>query len=201
MKPLMPSIPHAIIMVGIPGAGKTTFSTRFAETFGTPLLNLPRLKDEMGLDARQTAQFFETVVKEIAKTGQTIVIEGFADTKKERDSLERVFVGLKYTPLFVWVQTDTTESMKRATSSRAGVDRLSDAEFNAQLDAFEPLGEKDRFVVISGRHAYATQLKVVLKQMAAGIVRPKAKKVSPTDRQSRPRGRVISVNVKNIQKR
>ena len=32
----MPSVPHAIIMVGIPGAGKTAFSTRFADTFGTP---------------------------------------------------------------------------------------------------------------------------------------------------------------------
>ena len=202
MRPLMPSVPHAIIMVGIPGAGKSTFSLRFADTFSTPLFNLPKLKADMELDARQTAQFFEVVMQEVSKTGQTIVVEGFSDTKKERESLEKVFTRLKYKPLFVWVQTDTNESLRRATSARMGDERLSESEFDDMVEAFEPPEMKEGAVVISGRHAYPTQLKVVLKQMALNATRPKEKPSSPVNRQVRPRGRTVTVStVKNIQKR
>ncbi len=172
MRPSMPSVAYAIIMVGIPGAGKTTFSSRFAETFNTPLFNLPKLKDSMNLDARQTAQFFEVVMEQLSKTKQPIVIEGFSDTKAERASLEKIVTRLKYTPLFVWVQTDTNESLKRATSRRMGDERLTEAEFDAILLSFEPPEAKEGAAVISGRHAYPTQLKAVLKHMAATVKRP-----------------------------
>ncbi len=177
-------------MVGIPGAGKSTFSLRFADTFSTPLFNLPKLKQEMGLDARQTAQFLETVMQEVTKTGQTIVIEGFTDTVKERASLEQVFKRLKYTPVFVWVQTDTNESLKRATSRRMGDEQITEADFDEIVGIFEPPSMKEGAVVISGRHAYPTQLKVVLKHMASQAVRPKVSaSTSGAGRQTRPRAR------------
>lgn len=201
MKPLMPSVMHAIVMVGIPGAGKSTFSSRFADTFSTPLLNLPGLKADMGLDAKQTARFFEVMMQELSKTGQTVVIEGFSDTQKERASLEAVLVRLKYKPVFVWVQTDTNEALKRVTDKRYPDGPLSESEFDDQVASFEAPSAKERMVVISGRHAYPTQLKVVLKQIAAGVTRPKTA-VTAT-RQARPRGRDVATvaSVKNIQKR
>lgn len=189
MKPLMPSVMHAIVMVGIPGAGKSTFSSRFADTFGTPLLNLPIIKADLNLDAKQTARFFEITLQELSKTGQTIVLEGFADTQKERASLEAVLTRLKYRPIFVWVQTDTNEALKRVTDRRYPDGPLSESEFDNQVAVFEPPHGKEAAVVISGRHAYPTQLKVVLKYMAAGMTRPKV----------RPRGRdtVSQSTVKN----
>ena len=193
---------HAIVMVGIPGAGKSTFSARFADTFGTPIFNLPKIKNEMNLDARQTAQFFEIVLQELSKTGQSIVIEGFSDTKKERESLEAVLLRLKYKPLQVWVQTDTNESLKRSTSRRAGDEQITEKEFDRIVDSFEPPSAKENPVVISGRHAYPTQLKVVIKQMAATVKRPAVKPVSPEARRVRVRARDSQQPpVKNMQKR
>lgn len=201
MKSLMPSVMYAVIMVGIPGAGKTTFATRFSDTFNTPFFNLPKIKDTMELDARQAAQFFEITLQELSKTGQTILIEGFSDTQKERDSLEKVLRRLKYQPIFVWVQTDTLEAGKRATGRRAGERQLSAADFDDAVDAFDPLIASKETVVISGRHAYPTQLKVVLKQMASGVERPRAKQ-DVGSRQTRPRARTVQVStVKNMPKR
>lgn len=200
MKPLMPTAMYAIIMVGIPGAGKSTFSARFADTFSTPIFNLPKIKTEMDLDARQAAQFFEVVLQEMSKTGRTIVIEGFSDTKKERQSLNTVLTRLKYVPLFVWVQTDTNESLKRATSRRAGSEQISEDEFDRLVEGFEPPSAKESQIVISGRHAYPTQLKVVLKHMASGVKRPVAKMATPDSRKVRVRARTSSTEpVKNIQ--
>ena len=201
MKSLIPSVMYAVIMVGIPGAGKTTFATRFSDTFSTPFFNLPKIKDTMELDSRQTAQFFEITLQELSKTGQTILIEGFSDTQKERDSLEKVLRRLKYHPIFVWVQTDTYESRKRATGRRSGESQMSAADFDTAVDAFDPLTPTKETVVISGRHADPTQLKVVLKQMAAGIERPRVKQ-DASSRQVRPRARTVQVStVKNIPKR
>lgn len=192
----MPSTAYAIIMVGIPGAGKTTFSSRFADTFSTPLFNLPKIKAAMGLDARQTALFFETIMEEVTKTGQTVVIEGFSDTHKERASIEKVCRRLKYTPIFVWVQTDTNESLKRATAARRGDEKVTEREFDALIEQFEPPETKEPTVVISGRHAYPTQLKVVLKYMASKAVRPRpTAATSAAARQARPRGRDGQVKV------
>ena len=39
MKPPIPAIPHVILMIGIPGAGKSTFAERFSETFQAPIVS------------------------------------------------------------------------------------------------------------------------------------------------------------------
>lgn len=201
MKSLMPSVMYAVIMVGIPGAGKTTFATRFSDTFSTPFFNLPKIKESMDLNPRQTAQFFEITLQELSKTGQTILIEGFSDTQKERESLDKVLRRLKYQPVYVWVQTDTYESRKRATSRRAGERQMSTTDFDSAVDAFDPLIAGKETVVISGRHAYPTQLKVVLKQMASSVERPPVKQDTHA-RQLRPRARTVQAStVKNIPKR
>jgi hypothetical protein len=66
----------------------------------------------------------------------------------------------------VWVQTDPVEAARRATSKLRGRERLTEKQFEAGLRQFENLTESENPVVISGKHTYATQLKVVLKRIA-----------------------------------
>jgi len=39
MKPLSPSLPHIIAMVGAPGSGKTQFAVEFAKIFNSPVVS------------------------------------------------------------------------------------------------------------------------------------------------------------------
>lgn len=165
MKPLTPSSPHAIVMVGIPGSGKTTFAERFANTFQAPYLNAGALALDLGIDLKVAQQAASTLLDEILKTGKTLVYESASDSRVERQRLQQRIVKAGYKPLFVWVQTESAEAKRRATRKRTE-GALSGDAFDARIKTFTPPTASEHLVVISGKHTYSTQLKVVLKRIA-----------------------------------
>lgn len=185
MKPLTPASPHAIIMMGIPGAGKSAFAEKFADTFQAPILNRPKLQQELSLDAAQLDQLSEFILVEFLKTHRTILIEGDADQKAKRDAITKRLNKAGYRVLFVWVQTDTNESHRRATKPYPKGSGMSSDEFDDIVAQFEAPHPKEHAIVISGKHTYATQLKIVLKQLAQAT--------NPTDTPPalQGRGRVV----------
>ena len=166
MKPLTPASPHAIIMMGIPGAGKSAFAEKFADTFQAPILNRIKLQQELGLDTAQINKLSDLILEEYLKTHRTILIEGDADQKSKRDELTKKLQKAGYRALFVWVQTDTNESHRRATKPYPKGSGLSSEDFDELVAQFEPPHPKENAIVISGKHTYATQLIIVLKQLA-----------------------------------
>lgn len=166
MKPTTSASPHAIVMVGIPGAGKSTFAEQFADTFQALLLNRTLFQRQLNLDDEQASFVFDTILTEYFKTRRTLVIESDLDTKEKRDALTKKLSKAGYKTLLVWVQTDTNEAFRRATRPFPSGSGLESDEFDAAVDAFEAPHTKEKAVVISGKHTYKTQLKIVLKQLA-----------------------------------
>lgn len=184
MKPLTTTRPHAIILIGIPGSGKSTFAERFADTFQAPLINIRKLQQAGALSLEQAAKVASLTVAEIQKTKKTFLLEGVGQRKQERQELIRQCTAAGYDPLFVWVQTDTREALRRARKPTAkGGSGMSESEFEDAVRRFQAPTTSEPVVVMSGKHTYATQLKVVLKQLAA-----------PREPESkRPIGRPISI--------
>lgn len=178
MKPLTTARPHAIILIGIPGSGKSMFAERFAETFQAPLINISKLKRVASLDTEQAAKTASMVIGEIQKTKKTYLLEGVGQRRQERQELVRQCAAAGYQALFVWVQTDLREALRRARKPIIkGGSGMTESEFDAAAQRFQAPSDREPFVVMSGKHTYATQLKVVLKQLAApraemqGVVR------------------------------
>ena len=169
-----------IVMVGIPGAGKTTFAARFADTFDAPYINQSSITSSYGLDDKQSAGVVDLLLSELLKTRRTILVEADLDTEKSRAVLIKKIIKAGYKPLVVWVQTESVEAKRRATRTTTG-SKISTQAFDAALSAFEPPVTREAAIVISGKHTYASQLKVVLKQLASE--RPEAK---PRPERSRP---------------
>lgn len=175
MKPLTSTSPHAIIMVGIPGSGKSTFADRFADTFQAPIVSQTKLEREFGLSFETARSLRDLILAEYIKLHRTILIDGGLDAKDEREELVKKLKKVGYQPLIVWVQTDTAEALRRAVKPYPRGSGLSPEKFDELVGVFNPPHEKEKTVVISGKHTYNSQLKIILKQLAAPD--PKAGKV------------------------
>lgn len=166
MKPLTSASPHAIIMIGIPGSGKSTFADRFADTFQAPIVSQTKYQRLYGLSDPEAEELRDSILTEYMKTHRTVLIDGGFNAKEKREELVRRLVKAGYRPLIVWVQTDTAEAHRRATKPFPRGSGLNDALFDTLLDEFEAPGDREKMIVISGKHTYASQLKIILKQLA-----------------------------------
>ncbi len=159
MKPLRLTHPYVLMLVGLPGSGKTYFGEKFAETFSAPFINI-------GLVAAYTTSFEGTqaitdqFTEEIARTKQTFIIEGDASSRVRRTELARLLRQKGYQPLIIWIQTDEPTARYRSRK------QLSDEEYVHRQRGFSPPHASEHALVISGKHTYASQARVVLNYLA-----------------------------------
>jgi predicted kinase len=153
-----------IIMVGIPGSGKSFFAEKFADTFRAPYINRGRIAQLTGNDTKITDEVLHYQLDELLKTQQSIILEGGANSRTERSELSRKTRAAGYETLFIWVQTDPATAKARALKEDAA---LTSDEYDNRVKRFAPLTITEKPVVISGKHTYATQAKVVLKKLSS----------------------------------
>ncbi len=178
MKSLNLARPLVLMVVGSPGAGKTFFARQFSETFNAPVVSFDRLRfellanptynnDENDLIGRVAAYQIE----ELLKTKRSFVVDGGCNSKVDRLRLTNVAKKANYDISAIWVQTDLNTS--RARALRRNPDKHLDDQFSHSItnEIFERLVRKfttpdhERHIVISGKHTYNTQVKMVLRKL------------------------------------
>jgi predicted kinase len=166
MKSLSLSQPHLIIMVGVPGSGKTFFAEKFADTFRAPYVSYEKLITLLSEPSAFTDKLFYYQVSELLKTRQSILVEGVADTRVERLELAKRAHAAGYETLLVWVQTDPATAKSRYQKDDKPNRASSPQEYDKLVKRFIPPTAIEKPVVISGKHTYATQAKVILKKLS-----------------------------------
>jgi predicted kinase len=187
MKSLSLSRPHLIVMVGIPGSGKSFFAEHFAQTFNAPIVSFGRITAELFNEPTYTdeekaivGRVADYMIDELFKTEQTIILEGASDSRVERQAIAKRATAIGYQPLFVWVQTESVAARTRSTKPIKGHTVMSTEQFDAIIRRFSPPHETEKAVVISGKHTYASQLKIVLMRLVdarqpAHVIAPSAR--------------------------
>lgn len=166
MKTLSTTNPHLIIMMGIPGSGKTSFAEKFSDMFNAPYLNCPQV-ELLARDKESAALLADQHLHELLKTKQTIVYEGGSSTRVERMKLYTTAKTADYTPLLVWVQIDTPTAFQRAAKNAKQQGVVFDEDsFSKSVKRLTPPTSGENPVVISGKHTYTTQAKTVLKRLS-----------------------------------
>lgn len=215
MKTLSLARPLIMVVVGLPGSGKSFFARQFAETFDVACISADRIRYEMTGKPQYTTEENEAVNRlieytagEIAKTGRSFLIDGASNTRASRLQIEKIAKAQDYKTLVIWVQTDTATARLRSLkrNSKKIDDMFSPSLSDTQFQVFSQrlaAPNKEQYVVISGMHAYSTQARTVLKKLAAPHVQAIAKVEDQPDRQvvalerpdpprpSRPRNVVI----------
>lgn len=184
MKSLELNKPHVIVVVGLPGAGKSFFAKQFSDMFKTPYVDYNyyhRLTD-----SREVGDVVATeLLSQLFLTKQTLIIEGRGETKEDRAILARLAQSKGYTILYVWVQTEPATTYKRSVTAKDAP--YTEEEYQARVDAFAILSRAEAPIVISGKHTYASQAKMVLRRLAA----PRTAAVAPRPPRPTPKsGRV-----------
>jgi len=195
MKSLSLSRPHLIIVVGIPGSGKSFFADKFAETFHAPLVSRGRIVNLLGEDSDVVEALAHDQLNELVKTQQSIIIDGLADSRATRAELTKSARMAGYSTLTVWVQTDPATAKARSSRKNADTNnrRLSGAEYERALSQFIPPTAVEKPVVISGKHTYATQAKVILKKLSEPRAAAISKHTAPPVRPDQPSRRNITI--------
>lgn len=177
MQPLEIKKPYLLVVVGLPGAGKTFFAKQFGDTFGAPYVDYVYYHTLTG-----SIELGDTVATELLGqlfiTKRTIVVEGRGETKEDRAILVKLAVAKGYEPLFVWVQTEPQTVHKRAVKAKDAP--YSQEEFEARSEVFAQLDRSEPQVVISGKHTYASQARMVLRRLAEPP-KPQAKPANGRD--------------------
>ncbi len=180
MKSLSLEQPHAIVMVGIPGSGKTFFAQKFADTFHAPFLEQAILEQYV-TDETVIEGLVNHFITEFIKTKQSIVLEVDTDSRARRSELARQLKSSGYTPLFVWVQTDADAASMRTLKTRG----MSVDEHFTRYKRFSPPHSSEHALVISGKHTYASQAKIILKKLSAPRANISTHRIPPA------RGKII----------
>jgi predicted kinase len=178
MKTLSLNRPLILMLVGLPGAGKSFFGRQFAEMFGAPLVSYDRLRYELFAEPNHSTEEYEVVgriadyqTEELLKTHRSFVVDGGCNSKPERQKFESWAKTNGYGTLLIWVQTDEQTCKKRSTrrNPRHADDTYSpsitEAQWSHMAQHFaQPT--KEPYMVISGKHAFSTQAKMVLRKLA-----------------------------------
>jgi len=164
-------------MVGIPSSGKSFFAEHFADTFKAPIVSFDRLRKTIfdnpsfsDDEDKILNKISDYVLNEVLKTKRTVIYEGPTNLRNDRAVIAKKARDTGYEPLFIWVQTEASAAMKRATRPSVEKPALSVDGFHAKLNRFSAPHKTEKAIVISGLHTYASQLKIVLKH----LIQPRA---------------------------
>ena len=190
MESLHTNKPHLLIMVGIPGSGKSFFAEHFSGYFSAPIISSELIRKELFNSPNYSkdeelaiSKISNYLLIEIMKTNKTIVYRANTETRQERSNIYSICKENGYIPLVIWVQTDIINSKKRITKIASGNNDMLDY-FEHKLVKFNPPIVSEKAVVISGKHTFDSQLKIVLKHLANSnevLFEPKTY-VKPTDK-------------------
>jgi predicted kinase len=182
------------MVIGLPGSGKSFFARQFADMFGAPLISADFIRHALAPGSEYSpredalvATLVQNEIAELFKTGKTFIVDGSVNSRAIRTAIERQATKHGYGKMVVWVQTDeptcVARSMKR--SSKRKTDELN---ASMSIDTFERYKKQlsqptptENVVVISGKHTFPTQARVILKK----LVTPRDTVV--TDRESHTR--------------
>jgi predicted kinase len=178
MSKVVPAKPLFIMLYGFPGAGKTYFARQLCENIQAAHVQGDRIRGELFAEPRWDAQensvinqLMEYMAGEFLAAGVSVVYDTNAMRASQRRALRDMARKAGAQPVVVWFQIDLESAYDRT----AKLDRRrNDDRFAAPMDpaAFKNIvthmqnpDPTEQYVVISGKHLFATQMTAMMKRL------------------------------------
>lgn len=177
MTKVVPTKPFLILLYGFPGAGKTYFARQLTEHLQIAHVHGDRIRGELFTNPRYDKEENEVITQlmdymtgEFLNAGLSVIYDANAMRVGQRRALRDMARKARIQPLLVWLQIDPDSAYSR---TQARDRRRSDDKFAGPSDraTFERLAggmqnpQNEDYIVISGKHTFATQLSALLKRL------------------------------------
>lgn len=178
-----------MMLVGVPGAGKSFFARGFSKVFSIPVVSFDEIQYTLFAQPQFTkeeeiliAHVMRLQIVQLLKTGKPFIIDGSLNTYTSRLAIENLADKSGYKTLTIWIQTDDISAMIRSLkrSPKKPGDKfnhpLTKEQFIEKAQTLQTPQERENHVVISGKHTFASQVQTVLKK----IIKPREAIVEQT---------------------
>ena len=152
---------RALLVFGAPGSGKTTFAEKFANKYGLAYYDLDLICEEHGF----SSTIMLDVLSLIARTHQSVVLEGLMNTEKERTELRNALRSAGYEPTLIWVQTDFATIKMRLKKKYRSIAKAKEV-YEQAVSMIEAPADFEKPVILSGKHTFETQTRHALAGLA-----------------------------------
>ncbi len=175
-----------VMMIGIPGSGKSFFARQLTEKLNAERLNMDLLRRELfgtknrwdykelikGEDfdrvaaAQKARETFDEKLESALKNGQSIVIDASQNRKFYRGLRRNLAAEFGVQTLVVWMSTPEDISIERAITREKTSDQhpfidreAAEKEINRYLENWDPPQDDEFYIEMDGRISFADQYK------------------------------------------
>lgn len=170
--------PSLILLYGYPGAGKSYFARQFCEDVAAAHVHDDKIRHEIFEEPRYDKQenqilqqLMQYMTEEFLKAGLSVVFDTNAMRLGHRRMLRDLARKFSAQPVLVWLQIDSDSAYLRASTRdrRKTDDKFAipmDKEMFGKVAGFmQNPGQAEDYVVLSGKHTYSTQSKMISKKL------------------------------------
>lgn len=165
------------MLYGFPGSGKSYFARQFADELQLAHLSSDRIRSELFEEPTYSKDengivdhLMEYMAEEFLRAGVSVVYDTNVARLAQRRAMRDMARKLHSNTMLIWLQIDAESAFNRSRSRdrRKSDDKYSapidHATFNGILQHMQMPKDED-YVVISGKHTFATQRSSILKKL------------------------------------
>ncbi|MGH7157475.1 MAG: AAA family ATPase [Candidatus Saccharimonadales bacterium] len=190
MQKVAPTKPLFILLYGFPGAGKTYFARQLCEHLQAAHVHGDRIRGELfekpQYDKEENGvvgHLMDYIAGEFLSAGLSVMYDANAMRASQRRRLRDMARKHHATPLLIWFQIDLESAHARFAARDR---RRSDDKFAGPGDqaTFEHTTgsmqnpQNEEYIVVSGKHAFPTQLSAFTKRLRELELIPRLAEVS-----------------------
>lgn len=167
------------MMLGIPGAGKTSVSEYIAEITKAVHISSDQFRKHMfdnpesitEIEHDQIYDMLDYIAEQILKSGKSVIYDANLNRYIHRQEKYKICKKIGARPQLIWVKTDEEVARRRATEQadlhpqHRPFGNMRPETFRRLFDQMEEPGEDESAAIISGNEINQAEIKKVIKSL------------------------------------